>query len=90
MAIDDKLKYEKQQYDSSWEAAKMLALSLGKIDKYEELLDEEILPSEQSRIIQQALGKALEKQIITIEDQKKKKYIEASKVLKPLKQKFNN
>ena len=39
----------------------MSALSLGKIDKYEELLDEEILPSEQSRIIQQALGKALEK-----------------------------
>ena len=72
MAIDDKLKYEKQQYDSSWEAAKMSALSLGKIDKYEELLDEEILPSEQSRIIQQALGKALEMQIITIEDQKKK------------------
>ena len=50
----------------------------GKIDKYKYLTDEEILPSDQSRIIEQAkftyypLGKAFEKQIKTIEDQGEK------------------
>ena len=50
----------------------------GKIDKYKYLTDEEILPSDQSRIIEQAkftynpLGKAFEKQIKTIEDQREK------------------
>ena len=33
---------------------KKSALSLGKIDKYEHLTGEEILPSDQSRIIEQA------------------------------------
>ena len=53
-------------------------LSSGKIDKYEYLTGEEILPSNQQRIIEQAkfayspLGKVLEKQIKTIEDQGKK------------------
>ena len=57
---------------------KISALSSGKIDKYEYLSGEEILPSNQQQIIQQAkftyspLGKALEKQIKTIEDQGKK------------------
>ena len=60
------------------EAAKISALSSGKIDKYEYLTGEEILPSNQQQIIQQAkfayspLGKALEKQIKTIEDRGKK------------------
>ena len=36
------------------EAAKLSALSSGKIDKYEYLTDEEILPSNQQQIIQQA------------------------------------
>ena len=55
--------------------SKISALSSGKIDKYEYLTGEEILPSNQEQIIQQAkftyspLGKALEKQIKTIEDQ---------------------
>ena len=59
-------------------AAKISALSSGKIDKYEYLTGEEILPSNQQQIIQQAkftyspLGKAFEKQIKTIEDQGKK------------------
>ena len=50
----------------------------GKIDKYEYLTGEEILPSDLSRIIEQAkftyspLGKAFEKQIKTIEEQGKK------------------
>ena len=78
MTIEDQIKDEKLQYDSNREAAKISALSSSKIDKYEYLTGEEILPSNQRQIIQQAkfnyspLGKALEKQIKTIEDQRKK------------------
>ena len=60
------------------EAAKTSALSSGKIDKYKYLTGEGILPSDQRRVIEQAnfnyspLGKALEKQRKTIEDQGKK------------------
>ena len=78
MTIEDHIKDEKLQYDINREAAKISALSSGKIDKYEYLTGEEILPSNQQQIIQQAkfadspLGKALEKQIKTIEDQGKK------------------
>ena len=78
MTIEDQFKDEKLQYDINREAAKISALSSGKIDKYEYLTGEEILPSNQQQIIQQAkfayspLGKALEKQIKTIEDQGKK------------------
>ena len=35
MTIDDKIKEEKIKYDMSGEAAKITALSSGKIDKYE-------------------------------------------------------
>ena len=78
MTIEDQIKDEKLQYDINREAAKVSALSSGKIDKYEYLSGEEILQSNQQQIIQQAkfnyspLGKALEKQIKTIEDQGKK------------------
>ena len=51
MTIHDKIKDEKLQYDINREAAKILALSSGKTDKYEYLTGEEILPSDQSRII---------------------------------------
>ena len=50
----------------------------GKIDKNEYLTDKEILPSNQSQIIEQAklaycpLGKALDKQIKTIKYQEEK------------------
>ena len=50
-------------------------MSSGKIHKYEYLTGEDILPSNQQQIIEQAkftyfpLGKAFEKQIKTIEDQ---------------------
>ena len=56
---------------------KISALSSGKIDKYEYLTDEEILPSKKQQIIEQVkfnyspLGKAFEKQTKTIEDQRK-------------------
>ena len=48
MTIDDKIKDEKLQYDINGEAAKISALSSGKIDKYEYLTGEKILPSDQS------------------------------------------
>ena len=78
MTIEDQIKDEKLQYDINREAAKISALSSGKIDKYEYLTGEEILPSNQQQIIEQAkftyspLGKAFEKQIKTIEDQEEK------------------
>ena len=65
MTIDDKTIDQKIQNDINREAAKISALSSGKIDKYEYLTGEEILPSGQTRIIEQAkftyspLGKAL-------------------------------
>ena len=78
MTIEDQIKDGKLQYDIYREAAKISALSSGKIDKYEYLTGEEILLSSLQQIIQQAkftyspLGKAFEKQIKTIEDQGKK------------------
>ena len=54
MTVADKIRDEKIQYDINIEAAKTSALSSGKIDKYEYLPGEEILPSDQSRIIEQA------------------------------------
>ena len=78
MSIEDQIKDEKLQYDINREAAKISALSSGKLDKYEYLTGEEILPSNQQQIIQQAkfnyspLGKGFEKQRKTIEDQGEK------------------
>ena len=66
---------KKLQYDISREAVKISALSSGRIDKYEFLTGEEILPSNQQQIIEQAkftysfLRKAFEKQTKTIKDQ---------------------
>ena len=87
MTSDNKIKYEELQYNINREAAKIQALSYGKIDKYEYRTGEEILPFDQSRIIEQAtfiyspLGKAFEKQIKIIEDQGMKQ-VEALKALK--------
>ena len=81
MTIEDQIKDEKLQYDINREAAKISALSSGKLDKYEYLTGEEILPSNQQQIIQQAkfnyspLGKAFEKQTKTIEDQGEKQVV---------------
>ena len=78
MTINDQIRDEKLQYDINREAAKISALSSGKIHKYEYLTGEDILPSNQQQIIEQAkftyspLGKAFEKQIKTIEDQGEK------------------
>ena len=78
MTVNDQIRDEKLPYDINREAAKISALSSDKIHKYEYLIGEDILPSNQQQIIEQArftfspLGKALEKQIKTIEDQEKK------------------
>ena len=78
MTIEDQIKDEKVQYDINREAAKISALSSGKLDKYEYLTGEETLPSNQQQIIQQAkfnyspIEKALEKQRKAIEDQGEK------------------
>ena len=66
MTIDDKIRDGKLQYDFNTEVAKISASSSEKIDKYEYLTVEEILPSDQRRVIEQAkftyspLGKSLE------------------------------
>ena len=66
---------EKLHYDINRKASKISALSLGKINKYEYLTCEEILPSNQKQTIEQAkfnyspLGKAFEKLTKTIENQ---------------------
>ena len=77
MTINDQIKDEKLQYVFNREAAKISALSPGKIHKYEYLTGEDILPSNNQQIIEQArftyspLGKAFDKQIKTIKDQGK-------------------
>ena len=45
MIIDDQIRDEKLQYNINREAAKISALSSGKINKHEYLTGEEILPS---------------------------------------------
>ena len=45
MTINDQIKDEKLQYDINREAAKISALSSGKLHKYEHLTGEDILPS---------------------------------------------
>ena len=54
MAIDDRIRDEKLQYGINRGAAKISALSSGKFDKYEYVTGEEILPSDQRRVIEQA------------------------------------
>ena len=54
MTIEDQIRDGKRHYYIKREAAKISALSSGKIDKYECLTGEEILPSNQQEIIGQA------------------------------------
>ena len=88
MTINDQIRDEKLQYDINREAAKISDLSSGKIHKYEYLTGEDILQSNQQKIIEQTkfnyspLGKAFEKQIETIENQGEKQ-INTLKDLKP-------
>ena len=78
MKINDQIRDGKLQYNINRGAAKISALSSGKIRKYEYFTDDDILPSNQQQIIEQTkftyspLGKAFEKQIKAIEDQGEK------------------
>ena len=94
MTTDDQIRDEKLQYDINREAAKISSWWSGKVDKYEYLSDEEILPSNQKKIIEQAkfpyfpYGRAFEKQIITIEGQREEK-LKQFKTKEKLKQSKN-
>ena len=76
ITTDNKINDEK--YEINREAAKISALSSGKVNKYEYLAGEEILPCNQKQIMKQAkftyspLGKAFGIQTKTIEDQGRK------------------
>ena len=71
MAIGNRIRDKKLQYGINGESAK---ISSGKNDKHEYLKGENILPSDQRRVIEKAkftsssLGKAFVKQIKTIEN----------------------
>ena len=75
MTIDEKIRDKKVQYDINREAAKISALSFGKIDKYEYFIGEKTLAfvlcsvTEQAKFTCSTLGKAFEKQIKTTENQ---------------------
>ena len=89
MTINDQIKDGKLQNDIKREAAKISALSSGKLHKYEYLTIEDILPSNQQQIIEQTkfthspLSKTFDKQIKTIEDHGKEQ-VEALENLKPI------
>ena len=80
MTINDQIRDEKPRYNINREATKKSVLSSGETHKYEYFTGENILPSNQQQIIEQGrfthspLGKALEKQIKTIEDQGQKQF----------------
>ena len=54
MTTDDKITDEKLQYDINRDAGKISALSSRKICKYEYLTGEEVLPSNQRKMVEQA------------------------------------
>ena len=68
MTIGYRIRDEKLQYDINREAAKILTLSSGKIDKHEYFKGEQILPSNSNQVIEQCrftyspIGKTFEKQ----------------------------
>ena len=88
MTINDQITDEKLQYDINREAAKISALSSGKIHKCEYLPGEDVLPSNQQQIIEQTrftyspLGEAFEKQAKAIEDQGQKQIDETQRTNK--------
>ena len=100
MTINDQIKDEKLQHDINREAAKISALSSGKLHKYQYLTGEDVLPSNQQQIVEQAkftyspLGKAFDKPIKTIEVQGKKQVDALEKLkseeTKPIKDTPNN
>ena len=101
MTINDQIKDEKLQYDINRKAAKISALSSGKLHEYEYLTGEDILPANQQQIIEPTkftyspLGKAFNKQIKTTEDHGKKhadalENLKLKEETKPIKGTSNN
>ena len=95
MTIHGQIRDEKLQYDINREAAKISASLSGEIRKYECLTGDDILPSNQQQITEQAkfaystLGKAFEKQIKTIKEQREKQ-VKALNTLKSINNNNNN
>ena len=87
MTINGQIRDEKLRSDVNREAAKISALSPGKIHKYEYLTGQDIIPFNEQQIIEQAkftyspLVKTFEKQIKTTKDQGQKQ-VEALNTLK--------
>ena len=88
MAIDDNIGDEKLQDDINGAAAKISSLWSGNIDRYEYITGEQILPFNQSRMIEQAnfsystLAKAFEKQTKkTKKTNKQKNHVDRLKLL---------
>ena len=81
------VRLEMKKYDINRKTAKISELSSGKIDKNDFLTSEEILPSDQSRIIEQAkftyapLGKTFEKQIKTIDTARKTTFLKSWNIM---------
>ena len=93
MTIADNIRDKKLQYDISRAAAKISALSSGKINKYDYLVGKKVLPPQQHRKAEEAkfnyswFGKTPEKsKEKTIEDQGEKQ-VQALESLKPNEQK---
>ena len=78
MTIDDQQRDEKIQYDINRKLAKISSLPWGKINKYEYLTGDQLLPFNQKQIKEQAkftyspLSKTFQKQIKIIKDQGEK------------------
>ena len=79
MTIDDKIRDKKLQYDINRVVAK-IALSSGKIDKYEYVTGEETLPSKKGKLqnkftkfLYSPLGKAFEKQTKRLKNKEENK-----------------
>ena len=89
MTIDDKIRDEKSQYDTGKAAPNISPLLSGNINKYNYLTGEEILPSQQHRLIQEAkqsyspLAKAFEQKTI---EKHYEKQLEALQSLKSIEQ----
>ena len=81
MKTDEKKQRKKVQYDINIEAAKIV-LSLSEIDSFEYLTNEEILPTDQNTLIEQAkftccpLRKASKKKSRETKEQGKNKLIQ--------------
>ena len=93
MTNNDQIRDEKLQYHINRKAAEIWALSSGKVDKYEYITGNEILPSNQQQIIEKAsftyfpLRKPFKKQIklSKIKEKNKKKQFTTKGKLKQLK-----